>query len=132
MSDTTKRGIRRALPVVKTDDPAGTRAFYVDFLGFEVRMEEDGFVMLASPSVPTTQLIVCWAHETAMDPSVQRIDISIEVADVNIAHADAVERGMEIVYPLTSEPWGVRRFFVREPSGTVVNVASHVAQLARA
>ena len=118
------------MPVVVTEDPAGTRAFYVDFLGFEVRMDEDGFLMLASPSVPTTQLIVCWDHETAMDPSVQSVDISTEIADVDAAHADAVARGMHIVYPLTDEPWGVRRFFVREPSGAVVNVAGHVADLA--
>jgi uncharacterized glyoxalase superfamily protein PhnB len=48
---------------------------------------------------------------------------------VNAAHADALARGLDIVYPLTDEPWGIRRFFVREPSGTVVNVASHLADL---
>ncbi len=121
--------IRRAMPVVVTDDPAATRAFYEAFLGFEVVMDEDGFLMLASPRVPTTQLIVCWASETAIDPAVQRVDISIEVADVNAAHADALARGLEVVYPLTDEPWGIRRFFVREPSGTVVNVASHISDL---
>ena len=66
---------------------------------------------------------------TAMDPEVQRVDMSVEVADVNAAHADALARGLDIVYPLTDEPWGVRRFFVREPSGTVVNVASHLTDL---
>ena len=35
--------------------------------------------------------------------------------------------GLEIVYPLTDEPWGVRRFFVRDPDGTVINVAQHVS-----
>ena len=64
-----------------------------------------------------------------MDPEVQRVDMSVEVADVNAAHADALARGLDIVYPLTDEPWGIRRFFVREPSGTVVNVASHLADL---
>jgi catechol 2,3-dioxygenase-like lactoylglutathione lyase family enzyme len=121
--------IRRAIPVVVTEDPEGTRAFYADFLGFRVGMEEDGFLMLVSPSEPTTQVIVTWASETAMDPSVQRVDISIEVADVDAAHADALRRGLDIVYPLTDEPWGIRRFFVREPSSTVVNVATHVADL---
>jgi catechol 2,3-dioxygenase-like lactoylglutathione lyase family enzyme len=120
-------GIRRAMPVVHTDDPAGTRAFYVDLLGFRVAMEQDGLLMLCSPSVPTTQLIVAWESATPMDPSVLRIDISVEVADVDAVHADAQARGADIVYPLTDEPWGIRRFFVREPSGTVVNVASHVA-----
>jgi hypothetical protein len=29
------------------------------------------------------------------------------------------------VYPLTDEPWRVRRFFVKDPNGAVLNVASH-------
>jgi catechol 2,3-dioxygenase-like lactoylglutathione lyase family enzyme len=123
-------GIRRAIPVVHTDDPEGTRAFYVDLLGFRVAMDQGGMLMLVSPSVPTTQVIVAWASEDASDPEVLRVNMSVEVADVEAAHADAVQRGLDIVYPLTDEPWGIRRFFVREPSGTVVNVASHVADLA--
>lgn len=87
-------GIRRAMPVVFTDDPQGSRAFYEDFLGFRVAMAQDGFLMFQSPTVPTTQV-------------------------------------MEIVYPLTDEPWGIRRFFVREPNGRVVNVTSHIADLAQ-
>ena len=31
-----------------------------------------------------------------------------------------------MVYPLTDEPWGVRRFFVRAPGGHVINVAQHL------
>ena len=122
-------GIRRAMPVVFTDDPEGSRAFYEDFLGFTVGMEQPGFLMLKSPSVPTTQVLLAWADPDVMDPQVHRIDMSIEVADSGAAHADAVARGLDIVYPLTDEPWGVRRFFVREPSGKVVNVASHIADL---
>ena len=38
--------IRRAMPVVFTDDPDGSRAFYEDFLGFTVGMEQPGFLML--------------------------------------------------------------------------------------
>jgi catechol 2,3-dioxygenase-like lactoylglutathione lyase family enzyme len=120
------KAIRRAMPVVVTDDPVGSRAFYVDLLGFTLAMEHAGFLMLKSPTVPTTQLILAWADPNAMDPQVARVDISTEVADVDAAHADALARGLDIVYPLTDEPWGIRRFFVREPSGTVVNVASHI------
>jgi hypothetical protein len=29
------------------------------------------------------------------------------------------------VHPITDEQWGVRRFFVRDPDGKVVNVVSH-------
>jgi catechol 2,3-dioxygenase-like lactoylglutathione lyase family enzyme len=54
--------------------------------------------------------------------------VSVEVADVATlerVHADAVAAGYEIVHPLTDEPWGVRRFFVRTPQGVVVNVLAH-------
>jgi uncharacterized glyoxalase superfamily protein PhnB len=50
--------------------------------------------------------------------------ISVEVPDVDAVHARAVE-GLEIAYSLRDEAWGVRRFMVREPSGTLVNVVSH-------
>jgi catechol 2,3-dioxygenase-like lactoylglutathione lyase family enzyme len=123
-------GIRRAMPVVFTDDPQGSRAFYEDFLGLRVAMEQDGFLMLQSPTAPTTQVILAWAHPNVMDPQVHRVDISTEVANVDAAHADALARDLEIVYPLTDEPWGIRRFFVREPSGRVVNVTTHIADLA--
>lgn len=40
--------------------------------------------------------------------------------------ANFIERGLKIVYPLTNEPWGVRRFFVADPNGVVVNVMCHL------
>jgi uncharacterized glyoxalase superfamily protein PhnB len=51
--------------------------------------------------------------------------ISVGVPDVDAVHARAVEQGVEIVYSLRDEEWGVRRFMLREPSGTLVNVVSH-------
>ena len=31
----------------------------------------------------------------------------------------------KVVYPLTDEPWGVRRFFVTDPNGVIINVMNH-------
>ena len=45
--------------------------------------------------------------------------------DVDGAYAEAQERGLEIVHPLTEEPWGVRRFLVRAPDGNVFNIVDH-------
>ena len=116
------------MAVVTVEDPTAAREFYEGLLGFRVAMEEDGLLMLASTSVPTTQMIIAWPSETAMDPEVLGVDISIEVADVDAAYAAAVERGLEIVRELRDEPWGIRRFFVRDPSsGRTINVATHIA-----
>jgi uncharacterized glyoxalase superfamily protein PhnB len=57
--------------------------------------------------------------------SADRISLSIEVADVDAAHAKAVAHGIRIVYPLTTEPWGVRRFHATDPNGVVINVMGH-------
>jgi uncharacterized glyoxalase superfamily protein PhnB len=42
-------------------------------------------------------------------------DVSVQVDDVDACHAAAVQAGAEIAYPLTLEPWDVRRFFARDP-----------------
>jgi hypothetical protein len=38
-----------------------------------------------------------------------------------------LRRGLAVVYLLSNEPWGVRRFFVEDPGGTVVNVLAHAS-----
>jgi uncharacterized glyoxalase superfamily protein PhnB len=52
--------------------------------------------------------------------------ISVHVgAAIDEAYAEAQRRGYEILYPLTEEAWGLRRFFVRAPDGNVINMVSH-------
>ena len=87
-------------------------------------MDEPGFLMLRSRSVPTTQVIIATAESA--NRQVHDVDMSIEVDDVDAAYRSAVDRGLAIQYPLTDESWGIRRFFVRDADGTVVNVASHI------
>jgi uncharacterized glyoxalase superfamily protein PhnB len=52
-------------------------------------------------------------------------DVSIEVDDVDEVYERARATEAEIVYPLTEEDWGLRRFFVRDPNGAVINVTEH-------
>jgi predicted enzyme related to lactoylglutathione lyase len=110
------------VPNLKSDSPSETREFFVDLLGFEVAMDLGWVVTLASPENPTAQVTII----SNDDPSAP--GISVGVPDVDSVHAKAVEAGAEIVYPLRDEDWGVRRFMLREPSGTVVNVVSHLSE----
>lgn len=118
--------IRRAVPVLTTDDQDAARAFYETYLGFRVSMDEDGMLMLVSPSVPTTQIIIAWDSPTAVDTAVTTVDVSVEVDDVDKAFDRARAGGWEIVREIRDEPWGIRRFFLRDPTGRVINVASHI------
>ena len=118
--------IRRAIPNLLSGDLAATRDFYAGFLGFDVAMDEEGFTMFASPSNRAAQITVADRDNPGQDRGISEAQVSVEVEDVDALHAEAVRRGLEIVYPLTDEPWGIRRFFVRSPDGTVINVAQHL------
>jgi catechol 2,3-dioxygenase-like lactoylglutathione lyase family enzyme len=110
--------IRRVVPVVTTRSPDQSREFYVRLLGFEVAMDAEWIMSLVSPMNPTAQIAVVTRDAT----SPVQPQLTIEVADVDAVHTEALRRGDEVVYPLTDEPWGARRFFVRDPNGVVVNV----------
>jgi catechol 2,3-dioxygenase-like lactoylglutathione lyase family enzyme len=113
--------VRRIVPDVHALDPGASRAFYVDFLGLEVAMDLGWVVTYAAPGNRAVQLTVMADDASAA----VRPAVSIEVDDVDAVHAAAQGLGYEIVHPLTDEPWGVRRFFVRDPNGKVLNILSH-------
>jgi catechol 2,3-dioxygenase-like lactoylglutathione lyase family enzyme len=120
--------ISRVVPNIATDQPDACRDFYTGLLGFQVAMDLGWILTFVSPSNPTAQLSV--VREDATAPVVAQV--TVEVADVDAVHAEAVRRGLAIVHPLTDEPWGVWRFFVKDPNGVVLNVASHGGDAATA
>jgi catechol 2,3-dioxygenase-like lactoylglutathione lyase family enzyme len=116
--------VRRIVPDIKSKLLATSRQFYVDVLGLELAMDMGMIVTLVSPTNPTAQVSLVRDDESAAILP----QISVEVTDVDDVHARAVSRGFKVVYPLTNEPWGVRRFFVTDPNGTVINVMCHITR----
>lgn len=115
--------IRRVVPNISTDRVDESRKFYTEFLGLEVAMDMGWIVTLVSPSNPTAQISLL--REPAPAAPGPHLSLTVEVADVDAVHSKAVAHGLQIVYPLTTEPWGVRRFHVADPNGVVINVMSH-------
>ena len=113
--------VRRIVSDLPGQTSGASREFYERVLGLEVVMDQGWVVTFAAPNNPFAQITLMKQDATAMvNP-----DVSIEVDDVDEAYAAAQEMGCEIVHPLTDEPWGVRRFFVREPNGRVLNILRH-------
>ena len=113
--------IRRVVPDISSERMDESREFYVGLLGFSVVMDMGWVVTFASPVNPAAQITVMRG-----DASSRAVpQVTVEVADVEAIHAEAVRRNAEIVYPLTDEPWGVKRFFVRDPNGIVLNIMRH-------
>jgi uncharacterized glyoxalase superfamily protein PhnB len=52
-------------------------------------------------------------------------DLSIEVDNLDEVYRKVVQAGISVEYGPASEPWGVRRFYVRDPFGRLLNILSH-------
>jgi catechol 2,3-dioxygenase-like lactoylglutathione lyase family enzyme len=112
--------VRRVVPDIASESLEESRDFY-GRLGLVEVMNQGWVMTLASPTNPTAQITLMGPDATA---AVQP-DLSIEVDDVDAVYAAMVEDGAEIVHSLRDEAWGVRRFFVVDPNGRVVNVVGH-------
>jgi catechol 2,3-dioxygenase-like lactoylglutathione lyase family enzyme len=111
----------RVIANLHVDDLATARGFYTGFLG--LTDEEFNLGWVARYTSPGTGAHVQLVTRDATSP-VDSV-ISVLTPDVDEAYAEAQRLGYEIVHPLTTEEWGVHRFLVRAPDGTVVNIVEH-------
>ena len=117
--------VRRIVANLAAADPARARAFYEELLDLKVVMDHGWILTLASEASQAPQLSL--ASEGGSGTAVP--DLSIEVDDVDRIYRRARTMQLEIVYDITDEPWGVRRFYLRDPLGRLVNILSHKGSL---
>lgn len=106
------------LPVANIED---AKSFYTDYLGLST--EEFNLGWVARYTAPGSGANVQLLTHDARAP--ENPAVSVHADDVDAAYREAQQRGYEIVHPLTTESWGVRRFLVRAPDGTVLNIVQH-------
>lgn len=110
--------IRRIVPNLAADDPTGLAAFYAQALGLAVVMDH-GFITTLAAGGAQMSL----ARDGGSGQPVPAL--SIEVDDLDAALSATRAAGGVIEYGPVAEPWGVRRFFFRDPAGHLVNILSH-------
>jgi predicted enzyme related to lactoylglutathione lyase len=112
--------VKRIKPNILSERFDESRSFYNDVIGLGGGDGLD-WILFFGGERPEVQLSVM-----KLDIKAQvHPDVSIEVDDLDEVYERAVASGAEIVYPLTEEDWGLRRFFVRDPNGAVINVTEH-------
>lgn len=111
--------IERITPILTVDDLAIAITEHTGVLGMRVVMNMGWIAFLADGAGHQIGLMTTDAT-ASVNP-----DVSVFVDDVEGAYAKAATAGVEIVHPLSTEEWGVRRFFYRDSSGRVINVGSH-------
>ena len=108
------------MPYHESSDPEATRAFYTQVLGLEEGDFGGGYFGFGSG-----QAQVLFAPP-GVEPALPDMGVDVGSREaVGAAYAEAVEAGAEVVYGPVDEPWGVHRFFVRDPNGLVVSVLAH-------
>jgi uncharacterized glyoxalase superfamily protein PhnB len=113
--------VKRIVPNIATSATDDVRTFYLDLFGLETVMDHGWIVTLASDETARVQISI--ATEGGSGTPVP--DLSIEVDDVDAVYQRAKDLGHTIDYELTDEPWGVRRFFLKDPAGKLLNVLAH-------
>ncbi|TMV79407.1 glyoxalase [Thioclava sp. BHET1] len=120
--------VRRIVPNLSAGDPAALARFYRDLLGMDPLMEQAFIVTLGAgagaAAVGTAAPQLSLARDGGSGQELPRI--SVEVDDLDLPLARARESGAVITYGPVQEPWGVRRFFLRDPEGHLVNILCHV------
>lgn len=114
--------VKRIVPNIKFAQPTEACTFYEELLDLKTVMDHGWVLSLAEETITTPQLSI--ASEGGSGTPVP--DISIEVDNVDAVYRKAQDLGHEIVYPICSEGWGVRRFYVRDPAGKLLNILSHI------
>ncbi|MCS4279902.1 VOC family protein [Stenotrophomonas rhizophila] len=114
--------VKRIIANIAASYPAAADSFYRDILGLELVMDHGWIRTYAGSADMNVQVSV--AAEGGSGTEVP--DLSIEVDDVDEALRRVQAANLPIAYGPANEPWGVRRFHVRDPLGQLVNILEHV------
>lgn len=113
--------VLRIVANVETPDVAAAQAFYGDLLGLDLLMDHGWIRTYGAPARMDVQMSV--ASEGGSGTPTPAL--SIEVDDLDAAIERFRRAGHAFEYGPADEPWGVRRFFVRDPFGRLVNILAH-------
>ncbi|MFC6490494.1 VOC family protein [Nitratireductor sp. GCM10026969] len=113
--------VKRIVTNIDTRDTAAAEQFYGEALGLDRLMDLGWIVTYGASGAPGVQVSIASEGGSGTETP----DLSIEVDDLDAALARMKAAGFAIEYGPADEPWGVRRFYVRDPFGRVVNILSH-------
>ena len=113
--------VKRIVANIAAEDLDRAKKFYADILGLEVAMDLGWILTFAADGAAAPQISI--AKEGGSGTPVP--DISIEVDNFTEVHQRVLAAGFRVEYGPRTEPWGLTRFYVRDPFGRLVNILAH-------
>ncbi|MDQ0481847.1 VOC family protein [Guptibacillus hwajinpoensis] len=113
--------VKRIVANIETNDISKATFFYKEILGLDQLMDLGWISTYGSKQKSSIQ--ISFASQGGSNTPIP--DLSIEVDDLNEALMRVRDAGIPIEYGPTDEPWGVKRFYVRDPFGKLINILRH-------
>ncbi|MEM9579219.1 MAG: VOC family protein [Pseudomonadota bacterium] len=117
--------VLRIVADLDSPKPTETARWYAELFGLEAMMDLGWIVTLGPGGREGVRAPVQLSIAGEGGSGTPVPHLSIEVDNLDEIHAKAIAENAEITYPVTTEPWGVRRFFIRDPEGRILNILSH-------
>lgn len=114
--------VKRIVADIHAPDVVAAKRFYHDVLGLDLLMDHGWIATYGSREQMSVQI----SFASQGGSGTPTPDLSIEVDDLDAALERMRDAGFPIEYGPADEPWGVRRFYVRDPFGRLVNILMHV------
>lgn len=114
--------VKRVVANMLTAEPGLAKPFYGNIFDMHPVMDH-GWIQTCAADGDTAGPQLSFAAEGGSGAPVP--DLSIEVDDLDAVLRKVEAAGLAITYGPVDEPWGVRRFFLRDPFGRLVNVLAH-------
>ncbi|WP_027392090.1 VOC family protein [Aquimarina latercula] len=107
-----------------------TKSFYTKNLGFQIKFENEFYLLLKTPNERDTLSFLLPNHPTQQSffhkPFLgEGMYLTIEVEDVDTFYAEIKNRGVEIKVDLRDEPWGERHFAIQDPNGIGIDIVRY-------
>ncbi|ASU39099.1 glyoxalase [Herbaspirillum sp. meg3] len=113
--------VKRIVANIQTETVDRARSFYRDLLGLDVLMDHGWIATYGSDEQMSVQI----SFASQGGSGTPTPDLSIEVDDIEAALARVKKMNIPLEYGPADEPWGVRRFYIRDPFGKLINVLAH-------
>jgi catechol 2,3-dioxygenase-like lactoylglutathione lyase family enzyme len=111
------------------EDVEASKTFYREVFDLPVTYEDDASAVFDFGNTIINLLQTTAAHELVAPATVAdrdagtRLQLTVEVEDVDAVCADLAKRGVELLNGPMDRPWGIRTASFRDPGGHIWEIA---------
>ena len=130
---TKKQNTMKINAGIVTHKLAESKSFYTKVLGFNVKFENEFYLLMESPENGGEISFLLPNHPTQQslfhpEFNGQGVYLTIDVRDVDEVYKNIKNKNLPISIELRDEPWGDRHFAITDPNGIGIDIVQYTPQ----